>query len=73
MDYVTYVNSDPAKKRRWTSRQGIIKNVPTDISNEEIKKEVNNPFEIANVRHLNRKIINSSESDSTTMKGGYAK
>ncbi|KMQ88993.1 math and lrr domain-containing protein [Lasius niger] len=50
-----------------TSRQGIIRNVPTDIT-EELKKEIICPFAVASVRRLNRKIINSFESDPESVR-----
>lgn len=50
-----------------TTRQGIIRNVPLDITEEEVKTEIISPFDIAKVRRLNRKNHGSSSSDSSTV------
>ncbi|KMQ84221.1 hypothetical protein RF55_18156, partial [Lasius niger] len=51
-----------------TTRQGIIRNVPLDITEEEVKTEIISPFDIAKVRRLNRKNHGSSSSDSSTVR-----
>lgn len=46
-------------------RQGIIRNIPLDISEEEIKKEFNSPFDIISVRRLNRRSTSSEAEENT--------
>ncbi|XP_029679427.1 uncharacterized protein LOC115245303 [Formica exsecta] len=45
-----------------TSRQGIIRNIPLEFTEEEIKKEIVCPYDIVNVRRLNRRSSTLSDS-----------
>lgn len=47
-----------------TSRQGIIRNVPLDLSVDDIKSGLVSSFEVASVRRLNRKILSEDSSSS---------
>lgn len=49
-----------------TTRQGIIRNVPLDVTEEEIIKEVNCPFVISRVRRLNRKAPVPPDSNTSS-------
>src|SRR5436190_3448603 len=47
-----------------TSRQAVIRGIPTDFTCDEIKEAITSPFEIASIRRMNRKISTVSNSDS---------
>lgn len=47
-------------------RQGIIRNIPTDLSVDEIKNEIDSPARVLNIRRLNRKITNHSEDGTSS-------
>lgn len=47
-------------------RQGIIRNIPTDIELAELKSGIDSTIEVIELRRLNRKITTKNDSDETT-------